>query len=274
MLMIKKLRTFCGFAVLSGTLASGALVAQPADQTTEEDIAENVANSEFEDTPFIHLFRFEPNYFLLGTPDTKVQLSFKLEPIKHSPIYIGFTQTLFWNLFSQSLPFEDINYNPSIFYRLRLNKTSYLEFIAIEHESNGQGDAESRSWNRSGLRYQTYQSLSQGRKNQWDLQVWIPIFPSKENKDLAEYRGIYNLRYTLTGILGPSYLMSEISFRMYPGGSWYIDPLKGGQELTFQMRGKSKWFLANIVAQIFHGYGENMLNYKKHTFGARIGFGI
>lgn len=244
------------------------------ETTSKEDIYQNISRSEFKDTTFVHVFRYKPNYFLLGAPDTKIQWSFKSEPIPNSSIYIGFTQKLFWNLFSESLPFKDINYNPSIFYRMKLDERSYLEITAIEHESNGQGNSESRSWNRAGIRYLTYNRMSNGMENQWDLQFWIPIFPSRENRDLAEYRGIYDLSYTLTGLLGPSYLMSELTLRIYPGGKWYIDPLKGGQELTFKMRGKSRWFFANIVAQIFNGYGENMLYYRDHSFGARIGFGI
>lgn len=244
------------------------------ETNSKQDILDGISRSEFKDTTFVHVFRFKPNYFLLGVPDTKIQWGFKTEPIPGSSVYIGFTQKLFWNLFTESLPFKDINYNPSIFYRMKLNEQSYLEIIGIEHESNGRGDLDSRSWNRTGLRYLTYDRMSNGMENQWDLQFWIPVFPSRENKDLAAYRGIYDLSYTLTGILGPSYLMSELTLRLYPGGKWYIDPSKGGQEITFKMRGKGKWFFANIVAQIFHGYGENMLNYSERSFGARIGFGI
>lgn len=278
------LKTFPLLTTIFGTLLSVTALAQSAtddpkqrpapESSSKESIYDDISHGDFRDTTFVRVFRYKPNYFLIGTPDTKIQWSFKTEPIPNSSVYVGFTQKLFWSLFTESVPFKDINYNPSIFYRMKLTERSSLEITAIEHESNGRGDEESRSWNRAGLRYLTYNRMSNGMENHWDLQLWIPIYPSRQNRDLAQYRGVYDLSYTLTGLLGPAYLVSDLTLRIYPGGRSYINPLKGGQELTFKLRGKDEWFFANVVAQIFHGYGENMLNYRERSFGARVGFGI
>jgi phospholipase A1 len=109
---------------------------------------------------------YQPMYFLFGTPlsRSKFQLSFKYRffnktaplVLKHpwvSGIHFGYTQTSFWDLESDSKPFEDTSYKPELFYMSRNvswrpSAIDRLYFQAgVHHESNGRGEEASRSTN-------------------------------------------------------------------------------------------------------------------------------
>jgi outer membrane phospholipase A len=108
----------------------------------------------------------EPIYFLIGSnpEDSTFQLSFRYRlfnpsgtlSIKHpwlSGFNLAYTQTSFWDLKSDSFPFEDTSYKPEFMYlteNLKL-RPSWLDGLflqtAIQHESNGRDGDESRSTN-------------------------------------------------------------------------------------------------------------------------------
>ncbi len=231
-----------------------------------------LAQSELVDQEWIHLLHDQPMYFLVGRPNTKVQFSIKAKVLKNADFYVAYTQRIFWNLFEKSSPFLDINYNPSLYYRIHLpgDPESRLDFIAYEHESNGKGDFTSRSWDRIGARYLNIHHFENGMKGEWSIRAWIPFNVANENKRLAQYRGIYEINFTISDFWDKN----EISLRLYSGGKLYINPLLGGQELSFRFKGLGTTFLANAIFQIFQGYGESMLDYDQQIFGARIGIGI
>lgn len=150
-----------------------------------------------EEGKFIQLLHDQPNYLLLGKPETKIQFSFKAKVMPNVPIFLAYSQRIFWDLFEESSPFIDINYHPSTFYRIKLgpSQQSTLDLIAYEHESNGKGDSDSRSWDRAGVR------VLFGR---WMVRGWVPFNYDPKNRDLAEYRGIYEASYTIQNVFGPS----------------------------------------------------------------------
>jgi len=93
------------------------------------------------------LERHKRMYFISGTENTKVQLSFKIPVIIGSKFYFAYSETGFWKLYQKSSnPFEDITHNPELFYRLRLNENHSLD-LGMEHVSNGRDGDSSRSWN-------------------------------------------------------------------------------------------------------------------------------
>lgn len=109
---------------------------------------------------------YQDNYMITGIPlhreigsetaDVKYQISFKhlltrrLLPLD-SYLFLTYTQTAFWNLYTFSSPFEDINFNPGV----GLGKAVFnsddrlvgMAFLKAEHESNGRDSIYSRSWN-------------------------------------------------------------------------------------------------------------------------------
>jgi phospholipase A1 len=218
---------------------------------------------------------YKPTYFLIGTPDTKIQLSFKGQLVEAIPIYLGYTQLMFWDLFETSAPFQDLNYNPEIFYRVKgfENPLTWLDIGIFEHESNGKSGGDSRSWNRLYLLYNTGWSLRGNLKMTASARAWAP-YALSDNSDITHYRGLAEFTVTLSGFLGSSFDRDDLLLRFYFGGDSYLNPLKGGQELTFRAKSKARKFLPLFTAQLFHGYGESLLDYQENRTGLRVGIGF
>lgn len=145
---------------------------------------------------------YKDNYFITGitlneTPskensDAKFQFSFK-QRLQNKPVvcgayfYLIYTQKSFWDIYKNSSPFAESNYNPG----LQLIKPIYKKDrhigvfgLSIEHESNGRDSIYSRSWNFVGINYAHFFS----DKVQSSLKVFIP-FGLSDNPDLNKYIG-------------------------------------------------------------------------------------
>ena len=48
------------------------------------------------------LTRYKDMYFIVGKPDTKIQISFKYLIIKSMQIYVSYSQLMVWKLFNQT----------------------------------------------------------------------------------------------------------------------------------------------------------------------------
>jgi len=99
---------------------------------------------------------FKPNYFITGVGDDqiKMQISFKYDLLypflSKIGFYLGYTQLMFWDLYSSSAPFKTIDYNPDIFWRFESGNNfagdviipgfDYVQIGLLEHLSNGNSD--------------------------------------------------------------------------------------------------------------------------------------
>lgn len=218
---------------------------------------------------------YKPTYLLLGSVNTKVELSFKGQLVEQVPVFFGYTQLMFWDLFESSAPFSDINYNPEVFYRGYFfdDKRSWLDFGVFEHESNGKGGDDSRSWDRAYLRYSDQWKLGERFSMYASAKAWVP-YATIDNSDIAKYRGLAEFTVSFSGFLGRFFQRDDLIFRFYFGGATYINPLQGGQELTFRVKSAPRKFLPLTVIQLFHGYGENLLNYRDNRTALRAGIGF
>src|SRR5579863_1274910 len=123
---------------------------------------------------------YKPIYFLMGSPNTKIEVSLKTKVIEGFNLYVGYSQLMMWELFRKSPYFSDLNYNPEIFYRMVLKAdskmipTRWLDFGGFEHESNGKGGVNERSWNRSYLRYHDEVDSTMGSRVYWSIKAWGP----------------------------------------------------------------------------------------------------
>lgn len=198
-----------------------------------------------------------------------------MQPVVDVPLYFAYSQIMFWELRKPSDPMRDINYAPEAFYRFRMGGNSLTEWVDVgfEHESNGKDGWDTRSWNRSYLRYFKRFSLGQP---QLDVSVrgWVPYGYDELSPDLPKYKGVYEGILTLSHFLGGFLSESDFSFRFYGGGANYINPAKGGQEVTLRLRFNGKKFLPAIVVQAFNGYGESQLDYDKKYYSWRVGIGL
>lgn len=91
-----------------------------------------------EEKSFIQQHR--PTFIAFGDNkmNTLVQFSFKYELLRNSNFYLGYTQYSVWEIWKESSPFRDHNFNPELFYRLpSLEKYLFFLDVGYEHKSNG-----------------------------------------------------------------------------------------------------------------------------------------
>lgn len=225
--------------------------------------------------PYFGLYK--DNYFVVGTKvpavpnsynsDVKFQISLGIRLTDailpwNSYIFLMYTQKTFWNVFQESLPMGDINFNPGIGWsRPFFSQGRYAGKITVmlEHESNGRDGDLSRSWNRISF-------SGSALIDQWIMvhaKFWIPIIDSGNNRDIAKYCGIYQSGVVLTT---PN---KKFSF----GLTWVK---RAGFNLNFNTIAEFSWRVhrksnLNLFAQYYNGYGEDLIHYKEFRSMLRVG---
>lgn len=242
--------------------------------------AYNVSQKQIEIPHLTDIKFYNQNYFLLGYPDTKIHLSVKWNFYNihddNDKVYFGYSQQMMWELLRDDPYMRDVNYNPDFFLRHSLDAETWIDVGVFEHESNGRGGAEERSWNRTYLRYQgnsSFRTFFETAQNlDWSIKTWVPYSYNPSNTNLAEYRGFWELEFALFDIFVGN-MDQQVIIRVYPGD--VIHFRDGGQELTIKTSLPRKWgFKAFFIGQLFHGYGETLLNYDEETWGIRGGIGF
>jgi phospholipase A1 len=228
------------------------------------------------DAPHWSVEGYRSDYFLLGLNASKLSISFKIKTVNNTGFYFAYSQLMMWDLWADSQTMRDLNYNPDFFYRFNLSDKDRLWLDAgIEHESNGLGGDDSRGWNRVYLLYSSSANIAGEHEFFWSTKLWFPFVYDSTSLDIAKYRGIYELNFTVRNILNNIFDRNDLTIRIYPGGPAFIDPLRGGQEITLRFnRIFMQSFLPLVVVQFFHGYGENLLDDKKEKLEFRLGVGF
>lgn len=227
------------------------------------------------DRKLVQIYQYKPMYFLMGHPNTKIEVSFRVELDRLIPLYLGYTQLMMWELLRKSPYFSDVDYNPEVFYRISLGgQDHWLDLGGFEHESNGKGGADERSWDRSYVRYHASFRMRAQTRLLWNVKAWVPYDYIRFNPDLLEHRGLWETEVTLIDFIAPSFEGAALKFRLYPGGRSFTHPLKGGQELTFRVKTITEASLLSYVAQIFHGYAENLRESRTSSWSFRAGIGF
>ncbi len=222
-----------------------------------------------EDVEFFSFKKYRPTFIAIGEENTRVQLSFKQRLIKKFDLQLGYTQYMFWDLFESSAPFTDINYNPELFYRLGKTSSgsSALDLGLWEHKSNGRDGAESRTWDRSYLRY-THVLSSKYAHFTLTPRLYVVHNKSGNNSDIRDFLGYGDLRLVVKFAPESPMLDSEILLNWVP--SKKLD--KGALEIGLSMRPFPKAFSSYFFLHFFHGYGEDLLNYSAKSTSLRAGF--
>ena len=232
---------------------------------------------ELDKRPYFSLYK--DNYFIGGTTigskptnknsDVKFQLSIsqRLTKSKHpfdTYLFITYTQKAFWNVFQESLPMYDLNFNPGIgLSHLVIHRNRLIGQVSllIEHESNGKDSTASRSWNK--VTFAVAITLSPN----WEAQfkTWIPIVDGENNKDLLKYNGIFqvaanyrtdNRRFNCGVILTKRKTWTSFNTQV---------------ELSYKFNNNENQY---FFLQYYNGFGENLLEYNKFKSMIRIGFVI
>jgi len=207
--------------------------------------------------------------------DLKFQFSMKhdlTEFGRYGSLWFGYTQLSFWQLYdaANSRPFRENNYEPELIYSLRPGELfqgfklapGILNF-GLVHQSNGQSNPRSRSWNRFYIQPGVEHTYGSGRRLVLLVRLWQRIsedFATDDNPDITDYlgNGDVELRYSLDGKWEATAIVRNRSFELNLAAPWESIRL-----LTLAAPGEHN---TNIHFQYFSGYGESLIDYNhKHT---------
>lgn len=227
----------------------------------------------------------EPLFFAVGwrkEGDARFQISFKyrfysVEPGKkaHSWLantYFGYTQTSIWDIEDDSLPFRDTSYRPSFFYlqdRLPRYSTETRHFgiqFGIEHESNGQGEDDSRSLNIAFFR----PTWRFGELTDYHFTIspkfYVYVDSLSDNPDLDEYRG---------------YVDFVAAWGKHDSWKAQVMLRKGTRAKSGSIQADVSYPLDRLISrnvgafvllQYFNGWGESLIDYNvKRPSQVRLG---
>lgn len=238
--------------------------------------------------PYIgNISAYKPMYFLVGTqPEkSKFQISFKYRffnpegsfATAHpwvAGFHFAYTQTSFWDLASDSKPFEDTSYKPELFFlssnirALSSKQSRFFVQAGLEHESNGQAGTESRSNNYGYLRpIFIYYSPRNRIGIQVAPKIWGYLGVEEENNaDFADYRGFFDLELKVGK--ADSLVLESHCWWARKGPSVQLD-------LTYPLHR----FLFNNLDFYFqinytNALAENLRNYTERTEALRLGLAI
>jgi phospholipase A1/A2 len=190
--------------------------------------------------------------------EAKFQISFKYRlwanDNRQWGFWAGYTQQSTWQVYNsdESRPFRDTNYQPEMFvsYNPGMELGSFrwsLMNFGYVHQSNGRSDVISRSWDRAfaeaGFENGNFALLAK---------AWYRFHESSEdddNPDITDYLGHGQLR--------AFYRWNDRTITLMTRGNWNTG--KGAVEASFVSRpliGPLRVYL-----QLFHGYGETMIDY-------------
>ena len=203
--------------------------------------------------------------------DSKLQISMKTKLAQdvfdtNADVWLGYTQQSYWQVYNgkSSRPFRSSDYQPEIFLTQPIkgdlpgNGSLRMLGAGLVHESNGQSDPLSRSWNRiyamAGTEWGKLTVIPR---------LWLIAYENSkdsDNPDIGDYMGYGDVRWlyplndqsTVGGVMryNPSTNKGAIQVD-------YAYPLTGGMK---------------AILQVFHGYGENIQDYNHKS--TNIGIGI
>lgn len=264
---------FVLIGILAGALsvpARGQILTVPNEEVYSDSLKKQLRYG-----PFFGFYK--DNYFIAGTStlhtpsatnsDVKFQISLAIRLTNNTLpfgtyIFLMYTQKAFWNVFENSLPMHDINFNPGI----GIGRPFFIEdryvgklTFMLEHESNGKDGDASRSWNKVSIG-------GSALINEWLMvhsKFWIPIVDGMNNKDILKYSGIWQ-----TGFVAytPSKKFS-LGVTLVKRGGWNLN---FNTIVDFIWRVSDKTNL-NLLMQYYNGYGENMIDYNKFHSRLRVG---
>lgn len=212
--------------------------------------------------------------------EAKFQLSLRTKVLQDvgfegGDLWLGFTQQALWQIWNgkDSKPFRNSDYEPEAIYVVPVPgawrglpfgwQWRYVQ-LGIAHQSNGQSDPLSRSWNRA--------SLGAGfERENWSLSTrLIQRFNEKletdNNPDLVDYRGRSETQLNWASGKSTASLLYRNTLQGVKYGALQLEwtyPV-----IPDQPNGL-RWYL-----QAFRGYGETLTdyNFRQTSFGLGVTF--
>lgn len=256
-----------------------AHAASPSPKVASKNTTETKKSSPY------HLAFFNPNYVLPfyytqspyesvyrgNTPDNqrvesdefKAQLSFQFPLWYHlfgtkTSLIAAYTQLMYWQFYSKSQYFREINYEPELFFDTPLSK-DWSVHTGIVHQSNGRGGSLERSWNRAYADF-IYQTPH------WyvSLKPWLLIFKA-ESTDL---HNPHIRRYLGDGRVVVAYKVHNVVLSLMLRNELESGFHRGAEAVTLSVPMVHK---IRAFVQVFSGYGQSLIEYDHYTNAIGIG---
>jgi len=207
----------------------------------------------------------------LKKPEVTFQLSFKAklwQDMFGKPIdlWVAYTQRSFWQLynFDDSSPFRETNYEPEVLFNVRTGfgllgwKVRFIQ-LGLNHQSNGQSEPLSRSWNRLvanvGIERGDFSVLVKG---------WYRLPENAVDDDNPRID-----HYTGNGEIWGYYFLKKHRLAVMLRDNLNFHENRGAVQLewTFPL-------FAGVggYVQYFLGYGESLLDYNHRINRIGVGF--
>ncbi len=193
----------------------------------------------------------------------------KLDKDNKSRLYVAYTNKSYWQVYNSNLsrPFRETNHEPELIAQFRPN-WGYINGlnIALNHQSNGQYQGLSRSWNRiiAGF-FHVSGSTVFGFQPWWRIPESSNDDPKDpkddDNPDIHKYIGYSDfIFYKRLG-------RQSLSIRF--GNNFNFDKNRGwGEfEFNFPLTPRVRGFV-----QYYEGYGSSLIEYDHYQ--RRLGFGF
>ena len=227
-------------------------------------------------------YREYPTSDEYGHIEAELQVSFKINIGNDlfglgEKYYLSYSQRSFWQIYENSSPFRETNYNPEMFvvFPISDNSSSFNMrsiTLAYSHLSNGQGQTHDE--NLYTYAHEDPDNRSRGMDNLYinftfqhktlitDFKIWTPPLESKENSDnpdIMDYTGYAKLKF--------SYFWGQNMFTLMGRGSPKTG--KGAVEATYSYPLVNGTYL---YTKVFSGYGESLIDYNHNITKFSLGF--
>lgn len=210
--------------------------------------------------------------------EAKIQISLRAKMLENvllpnADLWFAYTQTSLWQVWNSedSAPFRSTDYQPEIIYVVpTLHYLDPLPFgwnmsmvqLGFAHQSNGQSEPLSRSWNRYyvalafereqyGLFFKTNRRIKEKREDD-------------DNPDLTRFIGTSEVAFSWVPGTGSARITRRLNWHNHRRGAWQLD-------LTYPLSRSNPESL-RLHLQLFSGYGETLLDYnhRQNTLGLGV----
>jgi len=207
----------------------------------------------------------------LEAQEAVFQLSLKVPVVRHvfsdkSSLWFGYTQRAWWQVYNDegdtSRPFRETNHEPELMLDTLtdfniLGLHNRVIRVGLVHQSNGQSRPLSRSWNRAYVDF-----ILEWHDIGLSFRPWYRLPESAaedDNPDINDYLGYFDL----TAVWRNGEHEYSLAWRRNFATDRGAVQLDYSYPLNDHIRG---------YVQIFHGYGESLIDYNHKA--TRVGIGI
>lgn len=227
---------------------------------------------------------YEPIYFVVGRQggaNARFQVSLKYrlfspldagKPRFFDDWYLGYTQTSLWDLHSDSIPFVDTTYNPSLFWsrdtllEARDKRWSLGLNAGLEHKSNGKGGTDSRSMNDLYVQPEFNYRFGNGSTLSFMPRIKHYVWTDSD-MHYPDSLGYVDWKLRWAKDDGP------VISGLYRQGAGSRNATQ--LELAWPLKQSFLALNGYLYLQYFRGYGETLLGYnQKHAPQLRLGIAL